>query len=332
MDLTEAIELFVELKRRIDEHGDYLQESEYRTRILLIDPLLRLLGWDVEDFHCVEIEYRTTQSANERADYVLKKGRSKVAVVEAKKLGTVMRAVERRQAKEYADYAGVSQCMLTDGAKWLLYNLNQGRNPDTMQPWLEFDIKNQVPEQLILPSLTLWQQWFTVEAGSSPVGHLLFDSSVDNDRSETNNSIREPQEDLSDTSPIDDDKRYPFASEERFYPGDCKPTRVKIDNHRPETVKSWKDVIHKVAVWLADEGILGVNDCPIGGRMYTFIGHEAVNPDRTPFKDPRQLPNGLILQRGFLNTQEQWRKLKQFLKQPEKQHRAPPKQIQVFYD
>ena len=127
----------------------------------------------------MEIEFRTTQSANERADYVLKKDRSQVAIVEAKKLGAPMTPKERRQAKEYADYAGVSRCMLTDGAKWMLYDLNQGRNPDTMQPWIEFDIENDGPEQLILYSLTLWQQWFTPEVGSSPVSNLIFGSSVD---------------------------------------------------------------------------------------------------------------------------------------------------------
>ena len=180
MDLTKAIELFEELQRRIDEHGDYLRESEYRTRIMLVDPLLRLLGWNVEDFHCVEIEFRTTQSANERADYVLKKDGSKVAIVEAKKLGFPMSSKERRQAKEYADYAEVSQCVLTDGARWRLYDLNRGRNPDTMQPWVEFNIENNVPEQLILYALTLWQQWFTSEVGSSPVSNLLSGSTVGN--------------------------------------------------------------------------------------------------------------------------------------------------------
>lgn len=178
MDLTKAMELFEELKQRINEHGDYLRESEYRTRIMLVDPLLRLLGWNVEDCHSVEIEFRTTQSANERADYVLKKGESKVAIVEAKKLGASITPKERRQAKEYADYAEVSQCVLTDGAKWLIYDLNQGRNPDTMQPWIEFDIENDAPEQLILYSLTLWQQWFTPEVSSSPVSNFLFGSTV----------------------------------------------------------------------------------------------------------------------------------------------------------
>ena len=110
MDLTKAMELFEELKRRIDEHGDYLQESEYRTRILLIDPLLRLLGWDVEDFHCVEIEFRTSQSVQERADYVLKNGESKVAIVKAKKLGAAMekiKAVVRSASSGYKRDSGV---------------------------------------------------------------------------------------------------------------------------------------------------------------------------------------------------------------------------------
>jgi hypothetical protein len=178
MDLTEAMELFEELKRRIDDHGDYLRESEYRTRILLVDPLLRLLGWNVEDFHCVEIEFRTAQSVNERADYVLKNGESKIAIVEAKKLGAPMRPKERRQAKEYADYADASQCVLTDGARWLLYDLNQGRNPDTMQPWVEFDIENDVPEQLVLRCLALWQSRFTSEVSSSPDGNILAGSTV----------------------------------------------------------------------------------------------------------------------------------------------------------
>ena len=264
----------------------------------------------------------------ERADYVLKNGESKVAIVEAKKLGTDMKSGERRQAKEYADYADTSQCVLTDGARWMLYDLNQGRNPDTMQPWVEFDIENDVPKQLVLRCLALWQPRFTTEVSALPVNNLLLDSSVNNDRSETNRTTNEPPEQQSsDNSPKDNDERYPFASEERFYPSDPKPTKVKIDNRCPETVENWKDVIHKVAAWLADEGILSVNDCPIGGRKYTFIGRAAVNPDGTAFINQQSLSNGLILQRGYLNTQEQWRKLKQLLIQLN----VDRYKIEVFY-
>ena len=314
MDLTKAMELFEELKRRISEHGNYLQESEYRTRILLVDPLLRMLGWNVEDFHCVEIEYRTAESVNERADYVLKNDKSKVAIVEAKRLGTTMGWAERRQAKEYADYAGVSQCMLTDGARWLLYDLNQGRNPETMQPWIEFDIDNDVPEQLILYSLTLWQQWLTPEVGSSPISNLLFGSSDDNDQSETNKTTNESSEpQLPDNSPEGFDNWCSF--EDKMYPPDADPAKLKIGNSPAVTVESnrWTEVIYKVVTWLADEEILSANDCPIGTVTYTFIGSKAVNPDGTPFKNPQELSNGLIFQGGYVNTQAKWSKLRQLL-------------------
>ena len=313
MDLTKAIELFEELKQRIDQHGKYLRESEYRTRILLIDPLLRILGWDVEDFHCVEIEFRTSQSVQERADYVLKNGESKVAIVEAKRLGTVMSAVERRQAKEYADYADTSQCVLTDGAKWLLYDLNQGRNPDTMQPWVEFDIENNSSELLVLRCLALWRPNFTSKTNFLPISNPSFGSSVDNDRLETNTPTNEPQEEsLSDDLPINDDKRYPFASSGRLYPQGTKPTLLKIGNRVDKPVEYWVDVIHEVVTWLIDEGKLSNQHCPIEIGKKTFINSEAVNRDGTPFKNQQQLPKNLFLQRS-IETDRQWPKLKELL-------------------
>ena len=327
MDLTKAIELFEELKRRIDEHDDYLRESEYRTRILLVDPLLRMLGWNVEDFHCVEIEYRTAESVNERADYVLKNDKSKVAIVEAKRLGTAMGWAERRQAKEYADYAGVSQCMLTDGAKWLLYDLNQGRNPETMQPWIEFDIDNDVPEQLILYSLTLWQQWLTPEVGSSPISNLLFGSSDDNNRSETNRDAGESSEQQLLNNPLKDSDNW-CTFESKLYPQRTKPDTLKIGDNPEKPVNSWKKAIHEVAFWLADEEILTVNDCPIGTGTYTFIGTEEVNPNGTPLRNPKTLSNGLILQRDYVNTIAQWHKLRNLLGDLG----VDPSQIQVSYE
>jgi hypothetical protein len=61
--------------------------------------------------------------------------------------------------------------------------------------------------------------------------------------------------------------------------------------------------------------MLSNNDCPIEIGKWTFIGCEAVNRDSTPFKRPEPLSNGLILQRGYVSTQEQWRKLRQVLDQ-----------------
>ena len=328
MDLTKAVKLFEELKQRIDQHGKYLRESEYRTRILLVDPLLRILGWNVEDFHCVEIEFRTSQSVQERADYVLKNGESKVAIVEAKRLGTVVSSTERRQAKEYADYADASQCVLTDGAKWMLYDLDQGRNPDKMKPKVEFDIENDMPEQLVLRCLALWRSNFTSAIGSTLVSNLAFDLGVDNDQSETNRTTSEQQEpQLTDDTPTDLEKCYSFASERR-YPPETTPIRLKIGDRIEKQVTFWLDVIHEIAVWLVDEGMLSDNDCPILISKRPFIDHKkAANPDGTPLKNPKPLSNNLILQRGGADTWEQWERLRKLLEQ----FKVDPHKIEVFY-
>lgn len=49
MALDELLELVDILRRRIGGNRDLLSENEIRTRYALIDPLLRALGWDVED-------------------------------------------------------------------------------------------------------------------------------------------------------------------------------------------------------------------------------------------------------------------------------------------
>ena len=147
MDLTKAMELFEELKRRIDEDDDYLGESEYRTRILLIDPLLRMLGWNVEDRIMWRLSIRTGESVKERADYVLKYGESKVAIVEAKirSLYGLPYDVKPKSTRTMLACLNAYLLMVQNGC----YDLNQGRNPDTMQPWVEFDIKNNPPEQVL---------------------------------------------------------------------------------------------------------------------------------------------------------------------------------------
>ncbi len=80
-DLQRVIE---NLRNMIEVHRDYLSEDETRTRQVLIDPLLRKLGWDVSDPQAVELEYKM---GPQRADYALMSNGQPVAVIEAKRLG-----------------------------------------------------------------------------------------------------------------------------------------------------------------------------------------------------------------------------------------------------
>ena len=289
MTLDSLQRLIEKLQKTIEAHRGYLAEDETRTRQVLIDPLLRKLGWDVSNPNIVQLEYRVEELW---ADYVFMSRGKPVAVVEAKRLGSDL---DVRQAVTSATMAGISYAIVTDGDKWEMYDVfkkatleesllmklelsQQSARKNTSQTWA-----------MRKPNLTSKKPCFKPPKpprGKTPV--LL------------------PIDPLKDT-----DNWCSF--EEKIYPPYTDPTKVKIDNRQPETVKGWKDVIHTVAVWLANEKRLSVKDCPIEVGKWTFISTEAVNHDGTPFKDPRQLPNGLILQRGSLNSQQQWQKLRQLL-------------------
>ena len=62
--------------------ADYLLGKERRTRQMLIDPLLKVLGWDVLDPGAVYLEHN-------KMDYALMSNATPVAVIEAKPLGSL---------------------------------------------------------------------------------------------------------------------------------------------------------------------------------------------------------------------------------------------------
>ena len=313
-NLQNAIE---KLQKTIEAHGSYLAENETRTRQLLIDPLLQKLGWNVSNPNIVQLEYWVEYWVKEqRADYVLMSKGKPVAVVEAKRLGSDL---DVKQAVTSANMAGISYAIVTDGDKWEMYDVFK---PAALGESLlmKLELSQQLAHKNAKQALAMRKPNLTSKKPVfKPPKRTMNRSSV------KPNKLPKPQPPAD--SPKNDNERYPFASEEKFYPQDSKPTEVKIGERPEETIGSWTGVIHKVVAWLADEKMLSVNDCPIGTATYTFIGHEGVNPNGTPFKKPQTLSNGLILQRGYVNTRAQWTKLKKLLIQFDVDRRK----IEVFY-
>lgn len=115
-ELVGCIEL---LQERIRSHRDALRENETRTRMALIDPLLRALGWDVFDPGMVKPEYKVEGGW---ADYALLRSDGRpAATVEAKKLGEALSS-HRMQMLNCANASGIEYAGLTDGNHWELYN------------------------------------------------------------------------------------------------------------------------------------------------------------------------------------------------------------------
>ena len=104
---------------RYDHCGSALRQSEALTRYVLIDPLLRELGWDTEDPDSVRPEYR---DAGGYADYALMGLDRPAALTEAKKLGEPLTSgIE--QALNYCNRQGINFMIVTDGDRWELYEV-----------------------------------------------------------------------------------------------------------------------------------------------------------------------------------------------------------------
>lgn len=310
MDLTKAIELFEETKRRVQKYQNDF--SEFRTRILLIDPVLRLLGWEVENPDLVVLEYQPNTKNRKSADYVLKSNGRNVAIVEAKNIDIdIENWKHREQADGYARYAEVRFFVLTNGIRWLLYERDLMTSLESLKPIVRFDISHDEPHQCALAATSMWRPNLVSDSGPAEAAQPIFTSlepTPDQSSSEPDGS---PEQQSPDDSSENSDNWCSF--DRKLYPQDTKPINLKIEDRLEETVKSWPDAIHKVVAWLADEEILSVDGCPIGTKTYTFIGIEGMNPNGTPLKRPQTLSNDLILQRGYVNTRAQWKKLRKLL-------------------
>lgn len=120
-ELCDAITI---ARERLREHGEYIGEKEVRTRVLIIDQILRELGWDVTDPKLIHMEVGSNGST---IDYVLiGESGEYFAVVEAKRSKEGLSSAHRRQASGYAVELGVSFAILTNGSRWEAWEVNSG--------------------------------------------------------------------------------------------------------------------------------------------------------------------------------------------------------------
>lgn len=110
-----------EVRSRISRASSHAL-NEQNTKATLIEPVLRALGWDVEDVEEVQREFRI-KKRDKPVDYGLLVLRNPRLFVEAKALGENL--ADRRwtnQIMGYAGVAGVQWIVLTDGDEYRIYN------------------------------------------------------------------------------------------------------------------------------------------------------------------------------------------------------------------
>ena len=112
-------------RERLEKYDRYIGEKEIRTRILIIDEILRGLGWEVTDPELAQMEF---EDNGNNIDYVLM-GEKQIylAVVEAKRSKEGLNNTHRRQASGYATELGTRYVVLTNGTRWESWEMNTGQ-------------------------------------------------------------------------------------------------------------------------------------------------------------------------------------------------------------
>ncbi len=283
MPLNELVQVIKTLKARIDgEHKADLQSNETRTRLALIDPLLRALGWDTEDPALVVPEHPFGKI---RADYALMNADGKpAAVIEAKKLGEPLKD-HRDQMLNYANSSGIRYACLTDGDRWELYEVFVAKPIDERRI-LQVSIATDAAYEAALKLLLLWHPNM---ASGKPIEakRPVLDGGHGSEQSGNGSSG-------GDSTPPPG-----WVALTSFGPvtGQGAPSAVRFPDGHEASVKNWSSLLVEIGKWLDGKGLMvpSVSPIPQGPFRY-LLNISPAHKNGQKFVSPRQMPqSGLYL-------------------------------------
>ena len=120
--LEETVKAILGLRQTIERYRANLERNEIQTRVTLIDPMLRALGWDVSNPD--EVVQETGRGAGV-ADYALKDRNTgmPILLLESKSLNTDL-GKARAQVARYCYGEAVESAIITDGDDWILLDID----------------------------------------------------------------------------------------------------------------------------------------------------------------------------------------------------------------
>ena len=278
-DLVGCIEL---LQERMRSHRDTLQENETRTRMALIDPLLRALGWDVFDPAVVTPEYKVSGGW---ADYALLRADGQpAAIVEAKKLGEALSS-HRMQMLNYANMSGIEYAGLTDGSHWELYSVFEPGQLDARRK-LEVEIANTPAHKSALKLLLLWRPNLASGEPVPAAAPILGDPRPAPSPAEAKPSQRRTRS----PAPRPISSGWVALSEFEPPPDTPCPAAVRFWDGSEQALEYWHEILTGVVKRLHSEGRLTVGDVPIKWSSKVYSVHtEPVHPSGKKFGNPKRV-------------------------------------------
>ena len=287
MPLDELVQVIETLKARIGAHRASLQASEALTRLALIQPVLRTLGWDTEDPSLVLPEFAV---GGGWADYALLGADGKpAAVIEAKKLGTQLKN-HRDQMVNYANSSGIRYACLTDGDHWELYEVFVAKPIDERRI-LQASIAADAAHEAALHFLLLWRPNMASGAPIEAKGPVL-DGGHGREQSGDGSS------DGHSTTPPIISPDWVALTSLGAVTGQGAPSAVRFPDGHQASVKNWRVLFMEVGMWLDRKGLIpaSITPLPQRGRGY-FLNRVPEHRDGRRFTRSVHLANsGLYVQ------------------------------------
>ena len=251
-DLKETIEA---LRERIQAHRAYLEGNETRTRQALIDPMLRALGWDVEDPNSVELEYGIKRKW---ADYALMESGQPIAVIEAKALGRALKDDEKMQALNYANMDGIDYMAVTNGDHWQMFDVFKRGQLDN-RILMEFQLTRDEPYTCALQALGLWRPNLASGEPQEAATPVMIEKPA---HAESAPTTSEPSSEQEVAEPSNNGDWEPLTSL-KVESGQNAPASIKFPNSSPKQVKNWIHLLESIAKHLVETGKLSAQNCPV---------------------------------------------------------------------
>ena len=262
------------LDKRTKERGRYLRGQggrETRTRALLIDPLLRALGWDIEDPDQVQLEFRLKNGV---PDYALIKDGLPVGLVEAKGLGENLNAKDPGQIMKYAmdpQCQSVSLIAFTNGDEWVFFRESGGWTADSAK----------------------------ITSGQSAFTALDLVSCLDpSGLTHRKDAVVEPTNDDEAEHASDDGERWYSLTSDL---PDTQPAGLRFEDGSEYELPShnWRQAYLQVAKHLVSVGKIHRGNVPISlTRTEKYAVHsEAVHPNGDAFSDAADIGEGFWIDR-----------------------------------
>ena len=282
-DLVGVIET---LKSRIAAHGMDLRNSETRTRMTLIDPLLTALGWDVADPELVTAEYVVN---GKRADYaLLGVDGNPVVFLEAKHYGENLSS-HLSQVLAYASELGIRYPALTNGNDWQIYD-NLKLVPIEQRCILDVSLTRDPMPQCALKLLLLWRSNMAEGEPVPPPKPIM--------GVEQEGPPDEFVEDGRDRRKPEGNGNWVSLKDFSATSGTLAPPIIRFPSGEERRVKNWRNLYVEMAEWLVREGALTVEKCPVTPevrRGYCWVNSEPKHPNGKDFFNPYELSNGLFI-------------------------------------